>query len=103
MCLFAYVCLVFLRAGGVVCNRFGLGCCCSCPFFSVCFLLFICVLALVSIVCCLAVSSQSYLWGVSCDEPSGNKQMAHSQIVVVIVFSLTFEIYVACASTVSGL
>ena len=25
------------------------------------------------------------------DEPSGNKQMAHSQIAVVIAFSLTFE------------
>ena len=30
--------------------------------------------------------------GVSCGEPDGNKQMAHSQIVVVIVFSLIFEV-----------
>ena len=29
--------------------------------------------------------------GVSCGEPGDNEQMAHSQIVVVIVFSLTFE------------
>ena len=29
--------------------------------------------------------------GFFCDEPSGNKQMAHSQIAVVIAFSLTFE------------
>ena len=31
-----------------------------------------------------------FVW-VFCDEPSGNKQMAHSQIAVVIAFSLTFE------------
>ena len=30
--------------------------------------------------------------GVSCGGPDGNKQMAHSQIVVVFVFSLTFEV-----------
>ena len=29
--------------------------------------------------------------GFSCGEPGGNEQMAHSQIVVVIVFSLMFE------------
>ena len=28
--------------------------------------------------------------GVVCDEPSGNTQMAHSQIVVLIASSLTF-------------
>ena len=33
--------------------------------------------------------------GVDCDELSGNKQMAHSYIVVVIAFSLTFEMDVA--------
>ena len=33
--------------------------------------------------------------GVARDEPSGNTQMAHSQIVVVIAFSLTFEMDVA--------
>ena len=33
--------------------------------------------------------------GVSCGEPCGNEQMAHSQIVVVIAFSLTFEMDVA--------
>ena len=47
-------------------------------------------LALVCIVCCWAASSQLYLWGVSCDELACNKQMAHSQIVVLIEFSLTF-------------
>ena len=35
--------------------------------------------------------STSYLCEFFCDEPSGNKQMAHSQIAVVIAFSLTFE------------
>ena len=29
--------------------------------------------------------------GVSCNEPSGSKQMAHSKIVVVIAFSFLFE------------
>ena len=33
--------------------------------------------------------------GVSCGEPGGNEQMAHSQIVVVIVFSLIFEMDIA--------
>ena len=33
--------------------------------------------------------------GVACDELSGNKQMAHSQIVVVIAFSLRFDMDVA--------
>ena len=56
-------------------------------------------LALVCIVGCFPVSCAGLhrlLWGsdvsivfvgVFCDEPSGNKQMAHSQIVVVIAFS----------------
>ena len=30
--------------------------------------------------------------GVSCGEPDGNEQMAHSQIVVVIVFPFSFEV-----------
>ena len=33
--------------------------------------------------------------GDSCGEPWGNEQMAHSQIVIVIAFSLTFEMGVA--------
>ena len=33
--------------------------------------------------------------GIMCDEPNGNKLMAHSQIVVVISLSLTFEMDVA--------
>ena len=33
--------------------------------------------------------------GVSCGEPGGNEQMAHSHIVVAIVFSLFFEMDVA--------
>ena len=33
--------------------------------------------------------------GVSCGGPGGNEQMAHSQIVVAIAFSLTFEMDVA--------
>ena len=48
------------------------------------------IFALVCIVCCLAVDSKSYLWCVSCDEVIGNKQMAHSQTLAVIVFSLIF-------------
>ena len=32
---------------------------------------------------------------VTCDEPSGHKQMAHSQIVVVIALASIFEFYVA--------
>ena len=46
---------------------------------------------------CLLLGSEATVVfvGVSCGEPGGNEQMAHSQIVVVIAFSLTFEMDVA--------
>ena len=89
--------LVFLRAGAfafvllsvaVVCSR-------SLPFTFTCLLP--CAPALVCIVCCWAVRSQSYLWVLHAMSQVVivNKQMAHSQIVVVIAFSLSFEMDVA--------
>ena len=46
---------------------------------------------------CLLLGSEATVVfvGVSCGEPGGNEQMAHSQIVVVIALSLTFEMDVA--------
>ena len=89
--------MVFFSAGAfafvlpsvvVVCAR-------SLPFAFACLLP--CALALVCIVCCRAVMSQSYLWvfHAMSQVVIVNKQMAHSQIVVVITFSLSFEMDVA--------
>ena len=68
----------------VVCSR-------SLPFAVDCLLL--CVLALVCIVCWRAARSQSYLlvFHAMSQVLIVNKQMAHSHIVVVIAFSLSFE------------
>ena len=95
MLLFAYVCLRFLGCGGF-CICFAIGSCCLFSFSSK----FDCLFA--SLQSCAGL--HRLLLGtevtvvsveVSCGEPSGNKQMAHSQLVVVIAFSLVFEMDVA--------
>ena len=96
---FAYVCLGFLYCGGF-CIRFAIGCCCLYRLSSVCYRLFSlrsCALALLrsfaGLKRLLLGSEATVLFvGVSCCEPGdGNEQMAHSQIVVVIAFSSSFE------------
>ena len=85
--------MVFLQRWGF-CIRFALGRCCLFPFSSVC--------SFVSLRFCaglhrllLGSDATDVFVGVACDELSGNTQMAHSQIVVVIEFSLLFEMDVA--------
>ena len=85
--------MVFLQRGGF-CIRFALDRCCLFPFSSVC--------SFVSLRFCVGLhrlvlgSELTVVFvGVACDELSGNKQMAHSQIVIVIEFSLLFEMDVA--------
>ena len=78
--------------------RVALRCCCFFPFSSVCFRLlsFACLRSCAGLRRLLLGSEVTIVFvGVACDELSGNKQMAHSQIIVVIVFSLVFEMDVA--------
>ena len=81
--------MVFLQRGGV-CIRFALGRCCLFPFSSVCS--FVSLRFCVGLHCLVFGSELTVVFvGVACDELSGNKQMAHSQIVVVIAFSFAFD------------
>ena len=94
---FVGVCFGFLECGGF-CIRFVIGCCCLFRFLPFVFVVLLsCALPLVCIVCWWAVRSQSYMWvfHAMSHVVSVNKQMAHSQIVVVIAFSLGFEMGVA--------
>ena len=92
---FAYVRVGFLDCGGV-CIRFAICCCCLCTLCSVCYCLFVSLRFCAGLHRLLLGSEATVVFvGVSCGEPGGNEQMAHSQIVVVIAFSLIFEIDVA--------
>ena len=95
-----FICLrsiLFCERGGC-CIRFAVGSFCLCPFSSVCFRLFVFLRACAGSHRLLLSSDATVVFvGVSCGEPGGNEQMAHSQIVVAIVFSFFVEMDVAVA------
>ena len=92
--LFAYVRFGFLECGGF-CIRFASGCCCCTSFLPFAFFCLFPGLPWFASFLLLGSEATVVFVGVSCGEPGGNEQMAHSQIVVVIAFSLTFEMDVA--------
>ena len=88
---FADVRFGFLECGGF-CIRFAIGCCCLWPFSSVCFRLLASLRSCAVLHRLLFGSEATVVFvGVSCGEPGGHKQMAHSQFVVVLMFPLIFE------------
>ena len=83
---------VYVRFGvlecGSVCICFAIDCCCLYPFCPVCFCLIASLRSCAGLHRLLFGSEATVVFvGVSCGEPGGNEQMAHSQIVVAIVFS----------------
>ena len=79
--------LVFLSAGAFA-FVFAIDCCCLYPFSSVCFCLIASLRSCAGLHRLLVGSDATVAFvGISCDDPSCNKQMAHSQIAVVIAFS----------------
>ena len=84
---FADVRFGFLECRGF-CFRFAIGYCFLYTLSSVCSCLFVSWRSCVGLQRLLLGSEATVVFvGVLCGEPGGDKQMAHSQIVAVIVFS----------------